>query len=136
LLSSRSLLAIAQLRAEVAAGMNPRDVKRLLAQEMITRFHNAPAAAQAEVDFIARFSGNAIPEDLAEVALSGAPMGIQQLLREAGLAASGAEAQRAIEQRGVRIDGAVVEDRALRLAAGSYVVQIGKRRFARVTLDS
>ena len=136
LLSFESMAAIEQLRNEVTSGLNPRDVKCRLAREIVARFHSPAAAKQAEEDFNARFRGNAIPEDLPEVRLIGAPLGVQQLLRDAHLVASGTEAQRAIEQRGVRVDGVVVEDRALRLPAGTYVVQIGKRRFARVVLTS
>ena len=135
LLSFESMAAIEQLRHQVTSGLNPRDVKCRLAREIVARFHSAAAADQAEEAFNARFRGHAIPEDLPEVRLVGAPLGVQQLLREAQLVASGTEAQRAIEQRGVKVDGVVVEDRALRLEAGTYVVQIGKRRFARVVLQ-
>jgi tyrosyl-tRNA synthetase len=134
LLSFESMASIEQLRNQLDAGLNPRDVKCRLAREIVARFHSAAAANQAEEAFNARFRGNAIPEDLPEVRLVGAPLGVQQLLRDAQLVASGTEAQRAIEQRGVKVDGVVVEDRALRLEAGTYVVQIGKRRFARVIL--
>jgi len=135
LLSFESMAAIKQLYNQVNAGLNPRDVKCRLAREIVARFHSPAAAEQAEAAFNARFRGNAIPEDLPEVKLVGAPLGVQQLLRDAQLVASGTEAQRAIEQRGVKIDGVVIEDRALRLEAGTYVVQIGKRRFARVILQ-
>jgi len=134
LLSFESLASIEQLRNQVDAGLNPRDVKCRLAREIVARFHSPAAADQAQEAFNARFRGNAIPEDLPEVRLVGAPLGVQQLLRDAQLVTSGTEAQRAIEQRGVKVDGVVVEDRALRLEAGTYVVQIGKRRFARVIL--
>jgi len=134
LLSFESMDSIEQLRDQVDAGLNPRDVKCRLAREIVARFHSPAAADQAEEAFNARFRGNAIPEDLPEVRLVGAPLGVQQLLRDAQLVTSGTEAQRAIEQRGVKVDGVVVEDRALRLEAGTYVVQIGKRRFARVIL--
>ena len=135
LLSFESMAAIEQLRHQVTSGLNPRDVKCRLAREIVARFHSPAAADQAEEAFNARFRGHAIPEDLPEVRLVGAPLGVQQLLRDAQLVASGTEAQRAIEQRGVKVDGVVVEDRALRLEAGTYVVQIGKRRFARVVLQ-
>jgi len=134
LLSFESMASIEQLRNQVDAGLNPRDVKCRLAREIVARFHSPAAADQAEEAFNARFRGNAIPEDLPEVRLVGAPLGVQQLLRDAQLVTSGTEAQRAIEQRGVKVDGVVIEDRALRLEAGTYVVQIGKRRFARVIL--
>ena len=134
LLSFESMASIEQLRNQVDAGLNPRDVKCRLAREIVARFHSPAAADQAEEAFNARFRGNAIPEDLPEVRLVGAPLGVQQLLRDAQLVTSGTEAQRAIEQRGVKVDGVVIEDRAIRLEAGTYVVQIGKRRFARVIL--
>ena len=135
LLSFESMAAIEQLRNQVTSGLNPRDVKCRLAREIVARFHSPAAAEQAEEAFNARFRGNAIPEDVPEVRLVGAPLGVQQLLRDAHLVASSTEAQRAIEQRGVKVDGVVIEDRALRLEAGTYVVQIGKRRFARVILQ-
>ena len=135
LLSFESMAAIEQLRNQVTSGLNPRDVKCRLAREIVARFHSPAAAEQAEEAFNARFRGNAIPEDVPEVRLVGAPLGVQQLLRDAHLVASSTEAQRAIEQRGVKVDGVVIEDRALRLEAGTYVLQIGKRRFARVILQ-
>jgi len=105
----------------------------MLAQEIVTRFHSAQAADQALADFDARSKG-AIPDDIPEHTLPGAPLGILAVLRSAGLCASGAEAQRNIEQGGVRIDGAKVEDKSLKLDAGTYVIQVGKRKFARVTI--
>ncbi|HEY0296170.1 MAG TPA: S4 domain-containing protein, partial [Bordetella sp.] len=84
--------------------------------------------------FEARFRDGAIPDDMPEISVAGAPVGILKLLRESGLAASSSEAQRNIEQGGVRIDGARVEDKSLQLSAGSYVLQVGKRKFARVNL--
>jgi len=133
LLSFRSLEDIAGLRAETESGRNPRDIKVMLAQEIVTRFHSAQAADQALADFDARSKG-AIPDDIPEHTLPGAPLGILAVLRSAGLCASGAEAQRNIEQGGVRIDGAKVEDKSLKLDAGTYVIQVGKRKFARVTI--
>jgi tyrosyl-tRNA synthetase len=134
LLSFRPMAEIERLRAECEAGRNPRDAKVMLAQEMVERFHSRKAAEQALADFEARFRQGALPEDMPEVVLSGAPLGIAQLLKQAGLVPSASEATRNIEQGGVRIDGARVEDKALKLQAGAYVVQVGKRRFARVTL--
>jgi tyrosyl-tRNA synthetase len=136
LLSFRSLEEIAQLRAECDAGRNPRDAKVMLGQEIVTRFHSRSAAERALTDFEARFREGAIPDDIAEVAMAGAPLGIATLLKQAGLAASTSEAIRSIEQGGVKVDGSRVDDRALKLAAGTYVVQVGKRRFARVTLSA
>ncbi len=136
LLSARSLAEIAALRGEVEGGRNPRDAKVMLAQEMVARFHSAAAATQALADFEARFRQGAVPDQMPEVALDagGATLGIAALLRQAGLAPSTSEAVRSIEQGGVRVDGQRIEDRALQLAAGTYVVQIGKRRWARVTI--
>jgi len=134
LLSFRSLDDIAALKAEIAAGRNPRDAKVMLAQEIVARFHSRQAAEQALLDFEARFRDGAAPENMPEVAVGPAPLGILKLLREAGLSASGVEAQRNVEQGGVRVDGQRIADKSLRLAAGSYVVQVGKRKFARVTV--
>ncbi len=133
LLSFRSLAEIAALKAEVAGGRNPKDAKVMLAKEITTRFHSAQAADAAEQDFQNRSKGG-IPDDIPEVALSGAPLGIGALLKQANLAPSTSEANRLIDGGGVRVDGAVVSDKGLKLAAGSYVVQVGKRKFARVTL--
>ncbi|MFJ1299675.1 tyrosine--tRNA ligase [Pseudomonadota bacterium AL_CKDN230030165-1A_HGKHYDSX7] len=134
LLSFRSLEDIAALKAEIEGGRNPRDAKVALAQEIITRFHSAAAAEGALASFEARFRDGAIPDDIPEVNIAGAPMGILRVLREAGLVASSSEAQRNVEQGGVRVNGDRVEDKSLQLAAGTYVVQVGKRKFARVTL--
>jgi tyrosyl-tRNA synthetase len=136
LLSFRSLAQIAQLREECAAGRNPRDAKVALAQEIVERFHSHAAADAALAEFEARFRHGALPENIPEVVLRGAPMPIAQLLKQAQLAPSTTEANRNIEQGGVRIDGERVEDKALKLPAGTYVVQVGKRRFARVTLEA
>ncbi len=133
LLSFKSLAGIAALKAEVAGGRNPKDAKVMLAKEITTRFHSAQAADAAEQDFQNRSKGG-IPDDISEVALSGAPLGIGAVLKQANLAPSTSEANRLIDGGGVRVDGAVVSDKGLKLAAGSYVVQVGKRKFARVTL--
>jgi tyrosyl-tRNA synthetase len=135
LLSSLSLDELGGLKAACEAGRNPRDVKVQLAGEMTARFHGAAAAQTAREGFESRFSKGALPEDLEEVSVSGAPIGIGQLLREAGLVASGSEAMRNVEQGGVRIDGDKVSDKGLKLGAGIYVVQVGKRRAARVTVS-
>jgi tyrosyl-tRNA synthetase len=134
LLSASSLEEIATLRAGCAAGRNPRDVKVQLAGEMVTRFHGAAAAERARERFEARFSRGALPDDLPQVHVAGAPLPIAALLKQAGLVPSTSEAVRSIEQGGVRIDGERVVDRQARIAAGSYVVQVGKRRAARVVL--
>ena len=133
LLSFKSEADIAALKAEVAAGRNPKDAKVALAKEITARFHSAAAADAAEQDFINRSKGG-VPDDISEVQLAGAPMGIGALLKAAGLAPSGSEATRLIEGGGVRVDSSVVSDKALKLGAGTYVVQVGKRKFARVTL--
>ncbi|WP_374605506.1 tyrosine--tRNA ligase [Niveibacterium sp.] len=135
LLSFRSNAEIAALKAEVAAGRNPRDVKVELAQEIITRSHGRAAAEDALADFEARFQRNAIPDDVPEVTVEvGAGMAIAQLLKQAGLTASTSEAMRMIEQGGVRADGEKLSDKGLVVNAGSVMVlQVGKRKFARVT---
>ncbi|MGD1326592.1 tyrosine--tRNA ligase [Pandoraea pnomenusa] len=133
LLSFRSLDEIAQLRRDVDGGRNPRDVKVLLAQEIVARFHSQADAERALEDFNARAKGG-VPDDIPEVSLQGAPLGIAQLLKQAGLVPSTSEANRNIEQGGVRIDGEAVSDKGAKIDAGTYVVQVGKRRFARVTL--
>jgi tyrosyl-tRNA synthetase len=133
LLSTRPEAEIAALKAEVAGGRNPMDAKLALAHEITTRFHGAAASQAAEADFRNRAAGG-VPDELPEVALSGAPLGIGALLKQANLVPSTSEGYRLIDQGGVRVDGAVVGDRALKLCAGTYVVQVGKRRFARVTV--
>ena len=134
LLSFRSLAEIAQFKAEVDGGRNPRDIKVLLAQEIVERFHSRQAAEDALADFNNRARGG-IPDDVPEVALSGAPLGIGQLLKQSNLCASSSEALRMVEQGGVRIDGATISDKGLKVEAGTFVVQVGKRKFARVTLS-
>ncbi|BEP93568.1 tyrosine--tRNA ligase [Acidovorax sp. A79] len=133
LLSFKSLAEIAALKAEIAGGRNPKDAKVMLAKEITARFHSAAAADAAEQDFINRSKGG-VPDEIPEVSLSGAPLGIGALLKQANLAPSGSEANRLIDGGGVRVDGSVVSDKGLKLAAGTYVVQVGKRKFARVTL--
>ena len=134
LLSSRSKADVARWRAETAAGRNPRDAKVSLAKEITARFHGAAAAEQGEADFNLRARGG-IPDEIEAVVLHGAPMGIGAVLKQARLAPSTSEAMRLIEGGGVRVEGAVVSDRSLKLAAGTFVVQVGKRKFARVTLN-
>lgn len=133
LLSFKSLADIAALKAEIAGGRNPKDAKVMLAKEITTRFHSAAAADAAEQDFINRSKGG-VPDEIPEVSLSGAPLGIGALLKQANLAPSGSEANRLIDGGGVRVEGSVVSDKGLKLEAGTYVVQVGKRKFARVTL--
>jgi tyrosyl-tRNA synthetase len=133
LLSWRPEGEIASLKAEVQAGRNPKDAKVMLAREITARFHSAQAANAAEQDFANRAKGG-IPDEVPEVALQGAPLAIGSLLKQAGLVPSTSEALRMIEQGGVRLDGAVVSDKALKVGAGTVVVQVGKRKFARVRL--
>ena len=134
LLSSRPMSEIDLMKNEVALGRNPRDCKVALAQEIVTRFHSQADAEKALEDFNHRARGG-VPDDIPAVSLEGAPLGIAQLLKQANLVPSTSEANRNIEQGGVKIDGAVVSDKATKVAAGTYVVQVGKRRFARVTLS-
>ena len=133
LLSFRSEAEIARLKAEVDRGRNPKDAKVLLAREITTRFHGSAAADAAEADFELRARGG-VPDDIPAIALSGAPLGIGPLLKQSNLAPSTSEALRLVDGGGVRVDGTTVVDRGLKLGAGSYVVQVGKRKFARVTL--
>ena len=137
-LSFRSLDDIAGLRQRVAGGMNPRDAKFELAEEIVARFHDAAAADAAKQEFISRFREGAMPEDMPEVTLAseGGTLGLARLLKSAGLVSSTSEAFRMIKQGAVRIDGERVEDRALTIDAGSTnVYQVGRRRFARVSLN-
>ena len=134
LLSARSIEELAALRQACEAGSNPRDAKVQLAAEMVTRFHGAQAAEAAREEFDARFRRGALPEQIEAVNVTGAPMPVAQLLKQSGLVASTSEANRSIDQGGVRVDGERVSDKSLKLPAGTYVVQVGKRRFARVTL--
>ncbi len=134
LLSFQSEADIAALKAEVEGGRNPKDAKVMLAKEITARFHSAAAADGAEQDFINRSKGG-VPDEIQEVILSGAPMGIGSLVKMVGLAPSTSEANRLIEGGGVRVDSSVISDKGLKLDAGTYVVQVGKRKFARVTLS-
>jgi tyrosyl-tRNA synthetase len=133
LLSWRPETEIAALKRDVEQGRNPKDAKVMLAKEITARFHSGAAAEAAEQDFINRSKGG-VPDDIAELTMGGAPLAIGNLLKQAGLVPSTSEAMRLIEQGGVRIDGAVISDKALKVPAGTVVVQVGKRKFARVTL--
>ena len=137
LLSFKSETDIAALKAEVAAGRNPKDAKVALAKEVTARFHSVAAAEAAEADFINRARGG-IPDEVEKRSLplgeGGASQGIGVLLKAAGLTASTGESNRLIDGGGVRVDGAVVSDKGLKLGAGTYVLQVGKRKFLRVTL--
>ena len=137
LLSFRSLADIEALKAEVEGGRNPKDAKVALAREITARFHSPAAADLAEQDFINRSQGG-VPDEITELTLplgvDGAAVGIGALLKLAGLVASSGEGNRLIDGAGVRIDTSLVSDKGLKLGAGTYVLQVGKRRFARVTL--
>ena len=133
LLSFRSLAQIEALKAGIAHGANPKDAKVALAKEITARFHSAAAADAAEQDFMHRSKGG-VPAEMAGVQLPGAPLGIAAVLKQAHLAPSTSEAYRLMDGGGVRVEGSVVSDRSLKLDAGTYVVQVGKRKFARVTL--
>jgi tyrosyl-tRNA synthetase len=135
LLSFRPWTEIEGWKREIEAGLNPRDVKFRLAEEIVARFHSQADAERAHHNFTSRFSHNAMPENMEEISLA-APAGslpIANLLKEAGLVPSTSEAIRQIQQGGVKIDGEKVSDKSLSIAAGSqHVFQVGKRRFARV----
>lgn len=133
LLSFRPLTEIAQLKADVANGKNPRDVKILLAKEIIARFHDEASADAAEQEFINRFQKGAIPDEMPEFTFEG-EMGLASLLKEAGLVPSTSEAIRAAQQGGVKIDGEKVEDVKQTAQKGTFVYQVGKRKFARITM--
>lgn len=138
LLSFRPLAEIAAFRAEVEAGRNPRDVKVLLAKEVVERFHDRRAAEEALVDFDARFRKGALPDDVPEVVVSteDGVLSVLQVLKQAGLTSSTSEAIRVIAQGGVKIDGERLDDRGLILSSGNKVLlQVGKRRFAFVVLN-
>ncbi len=137
LLSFRSSAEIARLRADVEEGRNPRDVKVMLAQELVARFHDQKAAEDALAEFEARFKQGALPDDMPEVTLAvqGESMPLVQVLKQAGLTGSTSEAMRMIDQGAVKIDGERVEDKSLALTGGTKaVLQVGKRKFASVTL--
>lgn len=137
LLSLRPNAEIAKLKEECAAGRNPRDAKVLLAKEIIARFHSAKEADAAEAEFNARFRGGAAPSDMPEVTVQAETadgIGILQMIKEAGLAPSNSEAGRNVTQGGVHLNGDKVSDKGLRLKAGTYTLQVGKRKWAKVTV--
>lgn len=133
LLSFRPLAEIAQLKADVEAGKNPRDVKILLAKEIIARFHDDTAAEAAEQEFINRFQKGAMPDEMPEFTFEG-DIGLATLLKKAGLVSSTSEAIRSAQQGGVKIDGEKINDARQNAQKGTFVYQVGKRKFARVTL--
>ena len=133
LLSFRPLAEIAQLKQEVAGGRNPRDVKILLAKEIIARFHSEADADAAEQEFINRFQKGAMPEEMPEFTFEG-EIGLANLLKEAGLVESTSEAIRSAQQGGVKINGEKVDDVRRNAEKGTHIYQVGKRKFARVTV--
>jgi tyrosyl-tRNA synthetase len=135
LLSFRDEAEIEGLRAQARAGRNPKEIKVLLAKEITSRFHNVAAADAAEEDFNNRSRGG-IPDEIPDVQISGAPLGIGVVLKQSNLAPSSSQAMRLVEGGGVRVDGCVVSDKGLQLDAGTYVIQVGKRKFARVSLSA
>jgi tyrosyl-tRNA synthetase len=135
LLSFKGENEIAALKREVEQGRNPKDAKVMLAMEITTRFHGAAAAAAAQDDFHRRAAGG-VPDEIPQVALAGAPLAIGALLKMANLVPSTSEGLRMVEQGGVRIDSVAVSDKGLKVQPGTYVVQVGKRKFARVTLTA
>lgn len=137
LLSFESLVTIQEWRQEVEQGRNPRDIKVIFAKEIVTRFHSKQEAEKAVINFEARFKHNAVPENIPEIKLHGESDGlsITKILKQAGLTASTAEALRMIEQRGVKLNGEKISDKNLKIELGTTsVVQVGKRRFSKVTI--
>ena len=137
LLSFRPKGEVDAFRTEIAEGRNPRDVKFELGREIVARFHDAAAAEAAQAEFVARFQKGALPEDMPEVAIAceDGTVGIADVLRQAQLTGSNSEAFRMLKQGAVKVDGEKVVDRGAALGEGTYVVQVGKRRVARVVLD-
>ena len=139
LLSFRPLREIERFKSDIADGANPRDIKFRLAHEIVTRFHSAAAANKAQAEFIARFQKGALPENMPEIEIrvDSKDISLVQILKQCRLAASASEATRLLEQGGVRVDGEKISDRGMKLSAGrSYVLQIGKRKFACVRLKA
>ena len=137
LLSLKSNAAIAELKSECENGRNPRDAKVLLAQDIVARFHDDKAADAAEAEFNNRFRAGAVPSDIPEVnvAAPDGEIGIARLIKEAGLCPSTGEANRNIDQGGVRLEGERISDRGLKVKPGTYTLQVGKRRWAKVTVS-
>ncbi len=137
LLSLKSNAEITALKAECENGRNPRDAKVMLAKEIVERFHDAKAADAAEAEFNNRFRAGAVPSDIPEVTVASenGEIGIARLIKETGLCPSTGEANRNIQQGGVRLDGERISDRGLKVKTGQYVLQVGKRRWAKVTVS-
>jgi tyrosyl-tRNA synthetase len=137
LLSFESLATIAKWREEITQGRNPRDIKVLMAQELVTRFHSKQAATDALAEFEARFQKGVLPDDMPEISVvcTDGHIGIAQMLKQAGLVPSTSEALRMIDAGAVKLDGEKVSDKGLQLKAGVIVAQVGKRKFGRVTIS-
>jgi tyrosyl-tRNA synthetase len=138
LLSFRSLAQIANFRKEVANGRNPRDIKVMLGQEIVARFHTQKAAEDALAEFEARFQKGVLPDDMPEIAVGSTDgkIGIAQLLKQASLVASTSEALRMIDAGAVKFDGEKINDKSLQIKAGTVVVaQVGKRKFGRISVN-
>lgn len=138
LLSFESMSTILKWREEVSQGRNPRDIKVMMAQELVTRFHSRGAAEQALADFEARFKQGVLPDDMPEVAISviDGSIGIAQMLKQSGLVESTSDAMRMIAQAGVKLDGEKISDKTMQIKVGTIVVaQVGKRKFARITIQ-
>ncbi|MGK0250470.1 MAG: tyrosyl-tRNA synthetase [Oleispira sp.] len=135
LLSFRPMLEVDGFKQDIKKGKNPRDVKFLLAEEIIARFHDAVSATKAREDFIARFSKGATPDDMPEITIEGGAIGVAAMLKQAGLTASTSDSFRMIQQGAVKLDGIKVEDKAMKVEADVIVVaQVGKRKFARISV--
>lgn len=134
LISSYSLEQISKFKAEVNTGKNPRDIKIMLAQEIVTRFHSRQSAQDALADFIYRTKGG-IPKEITEISVNGAPFSVSKLLKQVGLCVSTSEALRILAQGGIRINGIVIRDKTIKIKAGSIILQVGKHKFIRVILN-
>jgi tyrosyl-tRNA synthetase len=135
LLSFRPMSEIEGFKQDIEKGKNPRDVKFLLAEEIIARFHDAVSATRAREDFIARFAKGATPDEMPEIAIEDGPIGVAAMLKQAGLTTSTSDSFRMIQQGAVKLDGVKVEDKSMKVGPGVVIVaQVGKRKFARISV--
>jgi tyrosyl-tRNA synthetase len=135
LLSFRPISEIDGYKQEIEKGKNPRDVKFILSEEIIARFHDVSSATKAREDFIARFAKGATPDEMPEITIESSPIGVAAMLKQAGLTTSTSESFRMIQQGAVKLDGVKVEDKGLTIGAGVVIVaQVGKRKFARISV--
>jgi tyrosyl-tRNA synthetase len=135
LLSFKSMSEIEGHKKDIEAGKNPRDVKFLLAEEIIARFHDVSSATRAREDFIARFAKGVTPDEMPELTIEGGAIGVAAMLKQAGLTASTSDSFRMIQQGAVKLDGVKVEDKTMTIEAGVVIVaQVGKRKFARISV--